>query len=381
MKTLMSAYQCEPDRGSEFEVGWQIMRSCAASCSELTVVTRSLSRHNSEPGIVKLGIRNTRFIYYDLPPWLASREGTLLGGQIVPYCWEIGLFFFLLRRYKRNQFDLAHRATVGSYRFPSLLWYFSRQFTWGPMASGEVVPFRLLSVLSWKGRVLEVVRMLVQHLLLLDPLVLLSLYKADKITVVTSATKKILPGFARRKATVIEYLIIDAKDFTVDLPLGNHDNDHKLKLLYAGRILEWKGIMFVLKALKQLRGKLDYEFNVVGDGPDRDFLQEYVRKHQLKVNFLGRKPRGELSTYYLTHHVFVGTDLHGRGSNAIIEAKMHQLPVLLLDISYPDEQTGKDLNIVIDTQRKSVNEIIENITVELLALQKKAASKNSYGVS
>ena len=376
----MSAYQCEPDRGSEFEVGWQLMRSFAASCSELTVVTRSQSRNNSERGIVRLGIGNTRCIYYDLPPWLASQEGTPLGGQIVPYCWEIGLFFFLLKRYKRNEFDLAHRATVGSYRFPSLLWYFSRQFTWGPMASGERVPFRLLPVLSWKGRVLEVTRMLVQNLILLDPLVLFSLYKANKITVVTSATKRILPGFARRKAFLIDYLVVDAKDFTFDLPLDNHVDEHKLKLLYAGRILEWKGIMFALKALTQLRGKLDYEFNVVGDGPDRKFLQEYVRKHQLKVNFLGGKPRSELSTYYLTHHVFVGTDLHGRGSTTIVEAKMHKLPVLLLDISYPDEQTRKDLNIVIDTQRKSVNEVVESIANELLALQEKLVSKNFNGV-
>lgn len=371
MKTIMSSYNCEPDRGSEFETGWQEMRQLAIKCSNLIVITRPLDSKKVVNAVKAAGIQNVNFIFFDLPDWTNWLKKKSIGTQFVIYFWEIFLFFFLLKRYSRNHFDHAHRATVGSYRFPSFLWYFAPYFTWGPIASGEIVPIRFLSILSPQGRILELLRMVLQRSSLVDPFILLGLYKARQIGVATTATKNILPAFARKKAYLRpDYYTIDESDFTIDYSLTDLKDQRKLSLLYVGRLLEWKGVMFVLKALKQLHNRIDYVFTIIGDGPDCGVFEKYVHKHGLNVNFLGRKPRRELSSYYLTHHLFVSTDLHGRGSNTMVEAKMHNLPVLALDITDPDQLTGKELMVIINTRQQSVETIISRIAQTLLEIYK-----------
>ncbi len=285
----------------------------------------------------------------------------------VPYIWEMCLFFFLLGKYSKNEFDRAHRSTVGSYRFPSFLWYFAPYFTWGPMASGETVPLRFLSVLSWKGRLLEIVRMIFQRTAFLDPFILIGLLKANEIGVATTATKNILPPFARKKSYVdLDFFKIDLSDFD-QIDIANIKKDEAcLKLLYVGKIVEWKGLMFVFRALKDFSTDTPYEFNIIGDGPDISFFQSYSIKHKLNVNFLGKKSRNELSHYYLTHDLFISPDIHGRGSNTIVEAKNHHLPVLMLDVTDPDGLTGKELNIIINTQNKKIADIIQSIKQSLI---------------
>lgn len=364
MKMIMSAYNCEPERGSEFETGWQLMQKMAPQCTSLTVVTRP-GRHTLSR-LQTLGITNTTFLFYDLPPLFERFKRTALGMQAVPYVWELGVFFFLLKRYGKNHFDRAHRGTIGTYRYPSLLWYFAPCFTWGPIASGETVPLRFLAILSWKGRLMEVIRMIIQRTSFLDPLILFSLYKANELSVVTQATKDMLPRFASRKAYVDPaFFKIDPEDFELSSPLQREDKT--LKLLYVGKLVEWKGLMFVLKSLRKLHGSLKYEFNIVGDGPDRVYFQAYAQKHQLHVHFRSRVPRKELSQLYYSHDLFVSPDIHGRGSNTIVEAKMHQLPVLMLDITDPDLITGEELNVVINTRKKSCAQIIDTISHTLLS--------------
>jgi glycosyltransferase involved in cell wall biosynthesis len=141
-------------------------------------------------------------------------------------------------------------------------------------------------------------------------------------------------------------------------------------MLYVGKLVEWKGLMFVLKALRKLHGKMAYEFNVVGDGADRPYFQAYASKHGLNVYFRGRMERKQLSAYYYNHDLFVSPDIHGRGSNTIAEAKLHRLPVLMLDVTDPDFLTGKQLNLVIDTQGKSCTQMVEDFSQTLLRYSK-----------
>ncbi|MDJ1502013.1 glycosyltransferase [Cytophagaceae bacterium BD1B2-1] len=367
MKTIMSSYHCEPDRGSEFETGWQELLQLAAKCSDLIVVTRPFNREKAEKVFREKGISNTTFLFFDLPVAVNGFKKTSVGKQVVPYIWELILFFFLLKRYSRNQFQHAHRASVGSYRFPSLLWYFSPYFTWGPIASGEIVPIRFLSVFSWKGRVQEVLRLVLQHTSFVDPFVLSGLYKAQKIGVATTATRNILPPFVRKKAYLQpDYYVVNKNDFQVDFSAYKAKEEGVLKLLFVGRLLEWKGIMFILKALRQLEGKINYEFTIIGEGPDRAVFQQYAEKYKLKVSFLGAKPRRDLSSYYASHDLFVSLDMHGRGSFTMVEAKMHNLPVLALDITDPDKLTGEELMIIITTKQQSVKAIINQIAQVLL---------------
>jgi hypothetical protein len=58
-----------------------------------------------------------------------------------------------------------------------------------------------------------------------------------------------------------------------------------------------------------------------------------------------------------------------------VEAKMHRLPVLMLDVTDPDFLTGKELNMVIDTRGKSCGQIVEVFSQTLLN-----CTKNEFNI-
>ena len=65
---LLSAYACEPDRGSEPGVGWNWVRHLARD-HDVWVITRSNNRGVIEAVLAHNPLRNAHFIYFDLPRW------------------------------------------------------------------------------------------------------------------------------------------------------------------------------------------------------------------------------------------------------------------------------------------------------------------------
>lgn len=374
MKILLSAYSCEPNRGSEMELGWQAVEELASTAAEVVVVTKTnsqgaINQYLTSDESSTTRFHNIEFIYYRLPLWIRKWSGTFFGQQFNAYLWEIGLFFFLLKRYKKDAFDIAYKVTIGSYRFPSLIWYFAIRFIWGPFCSGEHLPLKFLRIFSLRGMSQEIIRLIIQRLALVDPLIILTLYKADHILTITQDTYQRLPAFARHKARVITYQHLTADrsafDPVEEITLSQKRN---LKLLYIGRLLEWKGIMLVLQALKQSNKRLDYEFTIIGDGPSKKYYEKYIQTHHLNVVFVPPRdlPRRKLSAYYLKHDLFIFPGLHGTGSYVMVEAQLHQRPVLRLDITAPASFKQEDRDIVIITQNKTLDQIVTDITHKLL---------------
>ncbi len=369
-KILISAYACEPNKGSEPEVGWRWVIDKAKEYDEVVVVTRANNRENIEKELPKLGINNVKFEYFDLPKWVSWWKKGQKGIQLYAYLWEIGVFCYLLKRYRKKEFDVAQRVTFVSYRFPSFIWYFSKKFIFGPVAGGERFPLSLLSIFSFKGKIKEIIRMLMQRIALIDPLVLLTLYKADKIIAVTEDTKTILPKWAQKKTIIKPAIKINLDDFNIDWNVRENylrnKKDNVLRLLYVGRLLEWKGIMLVLEALKDLPKDVKYEFTIVGDGPDRKIFEDYVKKYNLNVKFVGKVPRKELSKYYLTHDLFVFPSLHDSGGMAVLEAKAHGLPVVVINLGGPKMFVGENDFIIVGKKKDELITKLKNYIIKKL---------------
>jgi len=361
---LISAYACEPNKGSEPEVGWRWMIRFSKECDELTVVTRKNNRKNIEEEFCKLNIDNVVFKYFDLPQWVSFWKKGGRGVNLYAYLWEISLFFYLLKRYNKNHFDNAQRVTFVAYKFPSFIWYFANKFTLGPIAGGERFPFSFLKVFSFKGKIKEIVRMLLQRISLLDPFILLTFYKASKIIAVTDDTKSILPRFARKKTIIEPAISIDVNDFDLNKKEScNRVKESPIRLLYVGNLLEWKGIGLVLLALKDVE-RNKYDFSIVGSGPDEKIFKDYVVENNLKVNFLGQKTRKELSEFYLTHDLFVFPSLHDSGGMVVLEAKAHGLPVVVSCFGGP-KMFVTDTDEII-SERDSVDKFIKELKAAII---------------
>ena len=137
----MSAYACEPNRGSEPEVGWQWCRQMARF-HDVTVVTRANNREVIETALA--GQRSSRpgFVYYDLPRWLVAAKRRGLPVAIYYALWQIGVRRFLAHRLR--EFDLIHHVTFNSFRQPGFWWNRNPPVVLGPLGGGQVCPWQFV---------------------------------------------------------------------------------------------------------------------------------------------------------------------------------------------------------------------------------------------
>src|ERR1035441_781417 len=66
-KILISAYACEPNAGSEPDVGWNWSVQAARHGNEVHVVTRANNRAGIESELAQHPVANLHFHYLDLP--------------------------------------------------------------------------------------------------------------------------------------------------------------------------------------------------------------------------------------------------------------------------------------------------------------------------
>lgn len=368
MHLLLSAYACHPEKGSEPGLGWENFVTLSERFNNITLLTRNIYKVPIENNSFFQSQKHVTSVYYELPGWLDRIEKTRIGFQLHPYLWEVFVFFHLAKKFKKNQFDIAQKVTTGSYRFPSFAWYFAKKFVWGPLASGERYNFKLIQIFSSRGKVRELVRMFVQRAVFLDPLILTTLLKADQIITISEDSRSIMPTFARKKAVVRpNYISIKPEDYNLGLKKHITKDSQKIKLLFVGRMQEWKGVMFTLQALQQIHSKINYEFTVIGDGPDLHLFKEYAKENKLNITFITDwVDRRDLSSYYFSHHLFMFPCLHAVTGYVFLESLLHDLPVLALDITGSKELVGSNYGIEISTKNKTKNDVVTEIANQLL---------------
>src|ERR1700756_411917 len=113
MKILLSAYACEPNKGSEPGVGWNWALALARRGYEVHVITRSNNRSPIEQACTWPDPRLT-FQYYDLPRWLRFWKHWPGGIYLYYLLWQIGAYQVANRLHAKERFDCVQHITFVS---------------------------------------------------------------------------------------------------------------------------------------------------------------------------------------------------------------------------------------------------------------------------
>jgi phosphatidylinositol alpha-mannosyltransferase len=112
--------------------------------------------------------------------------------------------------------------------------------------------------------------------------------------------------------------------FETEAPPLRQYRDHRVNLLFLGRLEPRKGAMVLLRSYNLLcRKGLPVRLLLAGDGPERAMLERYVHEHRvLDVIFLGRIEPADVPRLYAACDVFCAPSLYAEGFGIVLAEAM-----------------------------------------------------------
>ncbi|MEO0867202.1 MAG: glycosyltransferase family 4 protein, partial [Cyanobacteria bacterium J06642_11] len=138
------------------------------------------------------------------------------------------------------------------------------------------------------------------------------------------------------------------EDFNQNKKSAEASVDNKVKLLYVGRLVPYKGADMILDALDQLDASVKEKIHltVVGKGSEEESLAAQVKRLNLEehVHFTGYVEQWETLEYYQNSDIFCFPSVREFGGAVVLEAMANALPCVVVDNGgigeYVTEKTG-----------------------------------------
>jgi glycosyltransferase involved in cell wall biosynthesis len=332
-RVLVSAYGCEPLKGSEQGVGWNWVVEMARS-NELWVITRA----NNRPGIeralpVELRER-IHFVFYDPPSLVRRLKRGDRGLYLFYLAWQWGAYRVAKGLLLQRHFDLCQHLTFGSMWMPTFMHRLPIPFVWGPVGGGEGVPLAFARRLSIAAFLSQWVRTLAIRVAPLNPFFRGPARAASAIIARTEESAEAFPKSLRSKVRVMLETGVGEEVFGACAPARPGEAASLTELVYTGRLVSIKNVAMALRAVALARRTFPgLRLTIVGDGPDRRPLEELAKELGIvdAVRFQGAVPHEEVIRILQASHVFLFPSLKEGGTWSLMEAMAMGLPVVCLD--------------------------------------------------
>jgi glycosyltransferase involved in cell wall biosynthesis len=366
-RILLSAFACSPLWGSEPGVGWQWLRQLVLR-HEVVLLTHAHFREHLEPALREAGLQVE--VHYLQAPAFGLHPHRQLNSRLYYTWWQWHLRRLVQRLLAERRFDFIHHLTWGTLRFPCLLGGLGVPLVMGPLGGGETAPLRLFCGLPAKVFAFDVLRSLSLLWVRIDPLATWGPRRSALVLCKSGDSLRALPHSVQARAVVVPEIgspEVDTSHRVARAPAATQP----FRLLFAGRLLGWKGVAIALGAVQRLvqRGH-DVEFDIAGDGPLRTHLAERVAAAglQQRVRLLGAIPRAELMALYGRADLFVFPSLHDSSGNVVLESLSRGLPVVCLDLGGPRHYVDDSCGVVVATAELTRQQLEDRLADVLDAL-------------
>ncbi len=145
-------------------------------------------------------------------------------------------------------------------------------------------------------------------------------------------------GFAREKIRVVPTSIPYKREFNpsffdsngIRKELGVSD---KIVVCFVGRLVRLKGLSFLMHVQKMLQKHItNLHLLIVGDGPERGFVESISRKYGLNTSIIGWVNREKVPFYLSAADIFVNPSLTEGLPLTVMEAMALQKAVVATDV-------------------------------------------------
>jgi len=351
LKVLMSAYACEPGKGSEPEVGWQWALQMARF-HDVTVLTRANNRRPIEVALAELRGRQPlpEFVYHDRATFLLDMKEHTKGVKLYYLLWQRSARNVARQLHAERRFDLMHHVTFAGFRYPAVIWGHGVPSIWGPIGGIESIPFTLLPWRHPRSLVPELLRNASNFLQTMPSNILPK--RAAATTRVLVSTPETKQAFARLgvQAQLMPTIGLRTSEL---LRTPHRASKGPLRLLFVGNIITLKGVDLAIEALAA--SGTGATLTLLGEGNFLPSVRRLTKRLGIadRVSFRGRLPRAQVLTLYPEFDVFLFPSLHDTGGYAVIEAMFNELPVICLDCGGPAVSVRESCGVKVPLTRRA----------------------------
>lgn len=327
MRVLLSAFWCEPDVGSEWEIGYQALRA-AASRHEVWLLTRAdgaqavTERLASEPTVHPVhvvAVPSSRGLE-------RIRRLGIPGFHLAHDVWQRQAASRAAELDRRHDFHVVHHVTLAAYWTRAGVAAVDKPFVLGPVGGGVEPPVELLATLGPAGLTEALARVGLRRAMARTPAVRRGWRAAELVLANNIETARRLSAVGQR-VTVLPH----GTAATVD-PEALSGSARSTEILVVGRLVGWKAGVLALRAFARV-ADTDARLRVVGTGPEQARLRRLAGRWGLgdRVVFTERLPRGDLQQRLARAGALLHPALHDESPLVVAEALQLGTPVVGLD--------------------------------------------------
>jgi glycosyltransferase involved in cell wall biosynthesis len=341
LRILISAYACEPGKGSEPGLGWK-MPVAMARRNDVWVITRSNNRAAIEEELAMRPVPGLQFRYVDLPRWARWWKRRQRGVQLYYYLWQIAAYLAARRLVRETDVDVVQHLTFVKYWVPSFMSLLRRPFVWGPVGGGESAPKAFVREFGTRGRLYEAMRSAARRAGERDPFVGLTARRSALALATTHDTAARLRRLGAREVRVYSESGVSEQELE---ELGRYAGNagHPARFMSIGRLIHWKGFHLGVRAFARADIP-DSEYWIAGAGPERDALEALAGRLNVgdRVRFFGHLSRETAFLRLAECAALVHPSLHDSGGMVCLEAMACARPVICLDLGGPGVQVTRE---------------------------------------
>jgi glycosyltransferase involved in cell wall biosynthesis len=313
-----------------------------------------------------------RFVFHDLAAPLLRLKKQFHWHDAYYRLWQSSAREVFGRLCRETRFDLLHHVTYAGARFPAAIFGHGVPTIWGPVGGFESMP---ASLLPW-AHPRELAAELARNAANLAAERLGTLHRrAARATLTVASTNETAAALSRGgvHSRLLPAIGIRLDDYPArEAPPADH-----LRLLFAGRLLYWKGIELALRALRA--SGTDARLTVAGDGGFRRSAEVLTGALGLRerVQFLGQVPRQQLLALYGEFDAFLFPSLHDTGGFVLLEAMATTLPPICLDCGGPALAVADGCGIRVPLGARS--DVIANLAAAIRTYASNGQIRRTHG--
>lgn len=135
-------------------------------------------------------------------------------------------------------------------------------------------------------------------------------------------------GYPKDKLMCLPYFT----DFESLVNIHNNNSNKTKRLLFTGRLIKHKGILFLLKSIASLlKSNDEIQFDIVGEGPQRDEIEKFIKEEDLgmKVKVYGWSSSDTLKEFYKQASIVMFPSIYPEAFGIVgLEAMAYGKPVI-----------------------------------------------------